>query len=80
MEQEWEMLRLRREKEAEENMKELILQKEDDLLKELKRLGDEKEIKDAENERDSRVNGRGIVKKRVPVKRAKVLRNHIIEK
>ena len=51
MEQQWEMLRLRREKEAEENMKELILQKEDDLLEELKRLGDEKEIKDAENEK-----------------------------
>ena len=51
MEQEWQMLRLRREKEAEENMKEIILQKEDDLLNELKRLGDEKDTKDAENEK-----------------------------
>ena len=50
MEQEWQMLRLRREKEAEENMKKIILAKEEDLLNELKRLGDEKETKDAEND------------------------------
>ena len=48
-EREWEFLRLKREKEAEEEMKEQIRLKEDELIEELKRLGEEKDNKDEEN-------------------------------
>ena len=51
MEQEWEILRLKREKEAEEEMKEQIKINEEALLDQLQRLGEEKENKDAENEK-----------------------------
>ena len=48
-ERQWELLRLKREKEAEEEMKEQIRLKEDELIEELKRLGEEKDNKDEEN-------------------------------
>lgn len=51
MEREWEIIRLKREKEAEEEMKEQIKINEQALLDELQRLGEEKENKDAENEK-----------------------------
>ena len=51
MEREWEILRLKREKEAEEEMKEQIKINEDALLDKLQRLGEEKENKDVENEK-----------------------------
>jgi len=50
VERQWEILRLKREKEAEEEMKEQIRKKEVALLEELQRLGEEKENKDTENE------------------------------
>ena len=49
MEKEWEILRLKREKAAEEEMKIQIKAKEELLLEQLNRLGEEKESKDAEN-------------------------------
>ena len=49
MEKEWEILRLKREKAAEEEMKIQIRAKEEILLDQLNRLGEEKESKDAEN-------------------------------
>ena len=49
MEKEWEILRLKREKAAEEEMKIQIKAKEEILLDQLNRLGEEKESKDAEN-------------------------------
>ena len=49
MEKEWEILRLKREKAAEEEMKIQIKAKEGILLDQLNRLGEEKESKDAEN-------------------------------
>ena len=49
MEKEWEILRLKREKAAEEEMKIQIKAKEEILLEQLNRLGEEKESKDAEN-------------------------------
>ena len=49
MEKEWEILRLKREKAAEEEMKIQIKAKEELLLDQLNRLGEEKESKDAEN-------------------------------
>ena len=49
VEQQWDILRSKREKEAEEEMKEQIRKKEEALLEELKRLGEEKESKDTEN-------------------------------
>ena len=49
VEQQWEILRSKREKEAEEEMKEQIRKKEEALLEELKRLVEEKESKDTEN-------------------------------
>ena len=49
MEKEWEILRLKREKAAEEEMKIQIKAKEEILLDQLNRLGGEKESKDAEN-------------------------------
>ena len=50
VERQWEILRLKREKVAEEEMKEQIRKKEEALLEELQRLGEEKENKDTENE------------------------------
>ena len=50
LENRWEWLRLRREKEAEEEMKNEVLKKEEQLLDEIKKLGDEKKTKDMENE------------------------------
>ena len=49
MEKEWEILRLKREKAAEEEMKIQIKAQEEILLDQLNRLGEEKESKDAEN-------------------------------
>ena len=49
MEKEWEILRLKRERAAEEEMKIQIKAKEEILLDQLNRLGEEKESKDAEN-------------------------------
>ena len=49
MEKEWEILRLKREKAAEEEMKIQIKAKEEILLDQLNRLGEEKKSKDAEN-------------------------------
>ena len=49
MEKEWEILRLKREKAAEEEMKIQIKAKEEILLDQLNRLCEEKESKDAEN-------------------------------
>lgn len=49
MEKEWEILRLKREKAAEEEMKIQIKAKEEILLDQLNRLGEEKESRDAEN-------------------------------
>ena len=49
IEKEWEILRLKREKAAEEEMKIQIKAKEEILLDQLNRLGEEKESKDAEN-------------------------------
>ena len=49
MEKEWEILRLKREKAAEEEMKIQIKAKEEILLEQLNRLGEEKESMDAEN-------------------------------
>ena len=51
MEHQWEILRLRREKEAEEEMKEQIKINEEALMESLQRLGKEKEKKDSENEK-----------------------------
>ena len=50
VERQWEILRLKREKVAEEEMKEQIRKKEEALLEELQRLEEEKENKDTENE------------------------------
>merc|ERR1712150_185518 len=50
-EHQWEILRLRREKEAEEEMKEQIKINEEALMESLQRLGKEKEKKDSENEK-----------------------------
>ena len=49
MEKEWEILRLKREKAAEEEMKIQVKAQEEILLDQLNRLGEEKESKDAEN-------------------------------
>ena len=51
MEREWGILRLKREKEAEETMKEELRLNEEALIEKLERLGEEKENKVAENKK-----------------------------
>ena len=50
LENSWNLLRLKKEKEAEEDMREELLKKEVKLLEELKRAGEEKAAKDREND------------------------------
>ena len=50
LEREWEVLRLRREKEAEEDMRAEMAKNEEMLVDELKRVNEEKRLRDEENE------------------------------
>lgn len=51
LEDKWEMLRLKREKEAEEDMRAEMAKNEEKLFDELKRVNEEKRLRDEENER-----------------------------
>ena len=50
LEKEWEVLRLKRESAANEEMKNHVMQREEELLEQLKEISREKEAKDKENE------------------------------